>query len=109
MPFGASCRIPSGILVQPLGSRHLTPGELGNDFGLPAHLSLGGFEAGMFPFVPVQVSVGCLDSLGQSNILFLQALSTPACRVWALPLVNSFCQDDINPIAGCWSGMENRN
>jgi hypothetical protein len=65
------------------GSRRLTPGELGNAFGLPARLSLGGLEEGMFPFVPVQVLMGCLDSLIQSNIPVLQPLSTPARRILA--------------------------
>jgi hypothetical protein len=84
MPFVASCCVPNGVLIQPLGSRRLTPGELGNAFGLPARLSLGDLDAGMFPFVPVQVLAGCLDSLGQSNIPVLQPLSTPAaCRVLA--------------------------
>jgi hypothetical protein len=59
------------------------PGELGNAFGLPVCLSLGGLEEGMFPFIPVQVLMGCLDSLIQSNLPVLQLLSTPARRILA--------------------------
>ena len=62
------------------GSRRLTPEELGIAFGLPARLSLGGLEPSMFPFVPLQVLVGCLDLLCQSTSLVLQPLSTPAQR-----------------------------
>jgi hypothetical protein len=81
------------------GSRCLTPEELGISFGLPAQLSLGGLNGSMFPFVPLQVLAGCLDSLGQSDSRVLQPLATtwrllatfpnsPGCRlsksVWTI-------------------------
>jgi hypothetical protein len=72
-----------------LGEPSLTLGELGNAFGLPAplnlpaRLSLGGLEEHMFPIVPIQVLIGCLDSLIQSNTPVLQPLSTPARRILA--------------------------
>jgi hypothetical protein len=59
-------------------SRHLTPEELGNSFGLPMQLSLGGLEVSMFPSVLLQVLVGCLDSLSQSNSPLLKPLTPPA-------------------------------
>jgi hypothetical protein len=63
------------------GSRRLSPEELGIAFGLPARLSLGGLEASMFPFVPLQVLVGCLISLSHSDSPVLQPLSTPTSRL----------------------------
>jgi hypothetical protein len=41
-------------------------------------MSLGGLEAGMFPFVPLQVLSGCLDSLGGPTDRLLQPLETPS-------------------------------
>jgi hypothetical protein len=83
------CHLRRGVAYQTAysssrwGSRCLTPGEMGNAFGLPARLSLGGLEEGMFPIVPVQVLIGCLDSLIQANTPVLQPLSTPARRILA--------------------------
>jgi hypothetical protein len=50
------------------GSRVLTTDEIGIAFGLPTRLSLGGLKASMFPFVPLQVLSGCLDSKGDMII-----------------------------------------
>jgi hypothetical protein len=69
------------------GSRVLTTDEIGIAFGLPARLSLGGLEAAMFPIVPLQVLVGCLDSLGGSTSQLLEPLETPSCTPLApIPL-----------------------
>jgi hypothetical protein len=65
------------------GSRMLTAEEIGISFGLPGRLRLGGLTTNMFPFVPVQVVAGCLDSLGNSSGRLVQPLSTPGPQVLA--------------------------
>jgi hypothetical protein len=69
------------------GSRFLTTDGIGIAFGLPARLSLGGLEAAMFPIVPLQVLVRCLDSLDGSTSWLLEPLETPSCTPLApIPL-----------------------
>jgi hypothetical protein len=65
------------------GSRLLTAEEIGISFGLPGRLRVGGLTTAMFPFVPVQVLAGCLDSLGKVTGRLFQPLSTPGPKVLA--------------------------
>ena len=65
------------------GSRMLTAKELGISFGLPGRLRQGGLTTNMFPFLPVQVLAGCLDSLGDCSGRLVQPLATPGPQVLA--------------------------
>ena len=47
------------------GSRLLAAEKIGISFGLPGRLRVGELNTATFPFEPVQLLAGCLDSLGE--------------------------------------------